>query len=132
MDIPVYDSYRAAEAAMDSSAAGLDPWVRYWMQWMTFAFLSSVWFVLGQAPARWVLLVGVATKFTSVAVVMLFGVAAWSLAHVLLWIPLFFYLARRRPGFMTHRGYSVWIHALMITILVSLGFDAYELYLWLT
>ncbi|MBK5921497.1 hypothetical protein CCR80_10695 [Rhodothalassium salexigens] len=131
MDLPVYDSYAAASAAIDSYLATRPTWVEYWVYWALFAFASSLWFVPGNAPARLSLIVGLVSWVLGVFVVLLLGLPAWGLSRLVLWLPLFFHLARRRPSLAIVNGYSLWLHALMLTLLVTLVLDTIQLYRWL-
>lgn len=130
MVFPAYESFDAARAAMDAVRAGLDPRILNWMTWMSLVFASSLWFAVKHHPARWALLVGLLTKPASLGIVYLLGTEAWGLSHILLWTPLLIHLWRKRGRSRTRESYGFWLRALMITIVVSLGFDLYEVTGW--
>ena len=128
---PAFDSLNAALAAMDQVRAGLPSWVVYWMTWMSFVFASSFWFAFKHTPARWVLLVALITRPASTGIVYLLGTGAWGLSHILLWTPLMIYIWRRQYRSRFRDAYGVWLEILILTIVVSLVFDFYEVGLWI-
>ena len=128
---PFYASWQAMADAREAYLAASPAWVQTWMGWMSFAFVSSLWFALARAEARWVLLVGIATVPVSNVILYLFGVSRiWGLGHILLWTPLLIYLIKRRPGFDHRSAFSVWLHALMATVAISLAFNAVDVARW--
>ncbi len=131
MMVPAYESLDAALSAQQAYVADLPQWVRMWMGWMEFTFLSSLWFLLARVEARWVLATAVATVFGSLLVGYLFGWSdLWGAVHLVLWTPLVAWLWRRRPSLAGRSGFAVWVHLLMATIITSLAFDIVDLTRW--
>jgi len=125
--MPAYESLAAAMEAQEVYLAALPAWVQAWMSWMTFAFLSAVWFVWSHREARWALLVIALTAVLSVFVGYLFGWSRlWGAVHILVWTPYVIYLIRRRPSVLSRSGFALWINALLATMLISLVFDAID------
>lgn len=126
--MPAYESLAAAMEAQEAYIAAQSAWVRAWMDWMAFAFLSAVWFAPRHKEARWALVVAVASVLLSVVVGYLFGWSRlWGAVHILVWTPYVVYFARRRPHLRTRAGFAVWGNLLLATMIVSLAFDLYDL-----
>ena len=114
--------------------------VRVWMYWMMFIFITSLAFVAKFKPARWAFATIIATMVLAVitwkatANIHLFGIP-----HLIAWTPLAVYLwvstlsPSARSASQTISTYSkahvTWAALLFVTIIISLVFDARDLYL---
>jgi len=125
--MPAYESFAAAMEAQAVYIAALPGWVQAWMNWMMFALLSAIWFVVSHREARWALLVIVLTAALSALVGYLLGWSRlWSAVHLVVWTPYVVYLLRRRPSLLSGSGYAVWVNTLLVTMIVSLIFDVID------
>ena len=110
--------------------------VQTWMQWMVLVFALSIVFTWWQVAARWVFV-----TFFVLTIAGAYGQFSfthsvhWIAAvHLVLWIPLLVYLvgtAMRRPEFRAASPYGVWLIVVVLTMLVSLAFDARDVFLLL-
>jgi len=125
--MPAYESFAAAMEAQEIYVAALPGWVQTWMNWMMFAFLSAIWFVVPHREARWALLVILLTALLSLLVGYLFGWSRlWSAVHLVVWTPFVVYLLRRRPSPISGSGFAVWANLLLGTMIISLIFDVID------
>jgi hypothetical protein len=125
------ERYRATETALQAYVDALPLWVNVWRGWMFLLFTASVVFVIWRREARWLALTMVVSLFAYNVVAMYTGVGRLpSIAFVLLWSPLAFYLARRWPRLEAStrfdRLYRGWVGLALLTLVVSLGFDTYN------
>ncbi len=125
---PPFESWSAMVAAREAYLAGLPQWVHAWIGWMTFTFVSSIWFAIPHREARVVLAVSVLTALGADVFGWFFGFSRlWGLVHLVLWIPLIIYLAPRTPRLKEERSaYAIWLNALIVTMGISLIFDAID------
>ncbi len=110
--------------------------IRYWVNWMGIIFLISVIFVWKKKSAQFVLLSMVLT------IPVALGVFYWTetihllgVAHILVWVPLFYYLAKyemKSESFSFKSIYGIWLCLLMTTISISLVFDVRDIALVIT
>jgi hypothetical protein len=127
----LFARYRATETALQTYVEGLPVWVNVWRGWMFFIFTAAVVFVVSKREARWLALTMVVSLFAYNVVTMISGVGRFpSIAFVLLWSPLAFYVWRRRAHLRMagwfDQVYSWWLTAALATLCVSLGFDVYN------
>ena len=113
--------------------ATLPAWVGHWIQWMSFIFVLSVFFIWKHRTARWIML--------SIPVLLATGLTLFHFtnnahmlgaAHLIVWTPLFYYLFRHEiqgEQFNIRSVYGVWIGLLMTTIAISLVFDVRDVIL---
>ena len=123
--------YRATEVELQTYVAGLPVWVNVWRGWMFLIFGAGVVFVIWKREARWLAVTMVVSLFSYNVVAMLSGVGRFpSIALVVFWSPLAVYLARRRPRLASTRRfdriYSWWVEASLVTLVVSVAFDCYN------
>lgn len=123
-----FDSWSAMVAAREAYLAGLPQWVHAWIAWMTFTFVSSIWFAIPHREARVVLVVSILTALGADFVGWFFGFSRlWGIVHLVLWIPLILYLVPRTPSLKAERSaFAIWLHVLIVTMGVSLIFDAID------
>lgn len=123
--------YRATEADLQAYVDHLPVWVNVWRGWMFLIFTSAIVFVIWKREARWLALTMVVSLFAYNVAVMVCGVGRFpSIALVLFWSPLAFYMWRRRAslgqdGWFNH-AYSWWFTVALGTLCVSLAFDTYN------
>jgi hypothetical protein len=123
--------YRATEAALQAYVDGLPLWVNVWRGWMFLVFTGAVVFVAWKPEARWLAVTMVVSLVAYNLVAMACGVGRFpSVAFVALWSPLALYLARRRARLPAARAfdrvYARWVAVALVTLLVSLAFDTYN------
>jgi len=115
--------------------------VKMWMNWMALVFIASLIFVWKYKPARFVLL--------GLLMTVVGGVICWltlknvhllGIVHFVVWLPLAIYLWRKvlsrsaktnlgeTPSTMD-RAFFFWVALVFLTILISLVFDARDIYL---
>jgi len=123
--------YRATNAALQAYVDGLPFWVNVWRGWMFVIFTAAVVFVIWKREARWLLLTMLLSLFAYNLVAMGSGIGRFpSIALVLCWSPLAFYLERRRSRLRTDGWfdtvYSWWLTTALATLCVSIVFDTYN------
>jgi hypothetical protein len=126
--------YRATEAELQMYTEHLPLWVNVWRGWMFFIFTAAVVFVIWKREARWLAVTMIVSIVAYNVVAMSSGVGRFpSIAFVLLWTPLFLYLARRLPHLEQRRTfdrlYRYWVMAAVAavaTLAISLVFDVYN------
>jgi hypothetical protein len=123
--------YRATEADLQAYVDGLPLWVNVWRGWMFLIFTSAVVFVIWKREARWLAVTMVVSLFAYNLVSMAFGVGRFpSIAFVVLWSPVAVYFARRQQRLAAagtfDRVYAWWVTAALVTLVVSLAFDTYN------
>jgi len=123
--------YQSTEAALEAYVAGLPLWVNVWRAWMFLIFGLAVLFVIWRVEARWLAVTMVASLFAYNLASMLWGVGRFpSIAFVTLWSPLALYFQRRRGRLARasrfDRVYYAWHTLALATLVVSLGFDTYN------
>lgn len=123
--------YRATEADLQAYVEGLPVWVNVWRGWMFSIFTAAIVFVVWKREARWLAVTMIASLLAYNLVAMFSGVGRFSsIALVLFWAPLAIYLARRRSRLEStgrfDRVYSWWVTACLITLVISLAFDSYN------
>ncbi len=113
--------------------AATSPSVQIWMNWMLIIFLLSILFVWKYKPARAVLAAFVLTVPIALMVFNLWSSAHLiGIAHLLLWVPLAYYLFSKEfknPQFNVKSFYGVWLVLLMATIAISVVFDIRDIVL---
>lgn len=129
----LFDTFSAINKAMGEETTTL---VQLWMGWMGFIFLVSVFFAWRYNPAR---LVFVAMLGTMAAVLYIWSltknVHLFGVAHILIWFPLALLLwdsvlsKKSRARYQDHQPFFIWIVLVCLTIIVSLMFDARDIYL---
>jgi hypothetical protein len=101
--------------------------VQYWMNWMGLVFLFSIVFVWKKKAARYVLLAMLLPMLIGLLIFYWFEtVHLMGVGHLLVWIPLFYYLLRceiPKELFTFKSLYGVWMGLLMGTIAISVIFD---------
>ncbi len=128
---PFFERYSATEAELQAYVAGLPVWVNVWRGWMFLVFTVAIVFVITKPEARWLALTMVVSLFCYNVVAMFSGVGRFpSIALVVFWFPLAVYLARRRPQLSSasrfDRTYRGWVAASLVTLVVSVAFDTYN------
>lgn len=123
--------YQATNAALQAYVNGLPLWVNVWRGWMFVIFTAAVVFVIWKREARWLLLTMIISLFAYNLLAMCCGVGRFpSIALVLCWSPLAFYLKRRRSRLSMDGWfdtvYSWWLTTALATLCVSIGFDTYN------
>src|SRR5215471_10046731 len=123
--------YRSTETAMQAYVDGLPLWVNIWRGWMFVVFTAAIVFVIWRVEARWLAVTMVVSLFAYNVVAMLTGVGRFpSIAFLVLWSPLAIYLWRRRRHLEAlgrfDTLYRWWVTVATATLLVSLGFDTYN------
>jgi hypothetical protein len=123
--------YAATEAELQAYVAGLPVWVNVWRGWMFVLFTAAVLFVIWKSEARWVAVTMVVSLFAYNVVAMFSGVGRFpSIALVVFWTPLAIHLARRRPRLTSagrfDRVYGWWVTAALVTLVISIAFDTYN------
>jgi hypothetical protein len=127
----LWQRYRETEAELQTYASGLPLWVNVWRGWMFAVFGAAVAFVPWKREARWLALAMVVSLVAYNVVASVSGVGRFpSVAFLVCWTPLAAYLARRRPALASatrfDRVYAGWLAVALVTLLVSLAFDAYN------
>lgn len=127
----LWQRYRATEAELQTYVSGLPLWVNVWRGWMFTVFGAAIVFVPWKREARWLALTMVVSLFAYNVVAMLTGVGRFpSVAFLVFWTPLALYLARRRTALASvtrfDRVYAGWLAAALVTLVVSLAFDTYN------
>ncbi len=114
--------------------------VKLWLNWMTFIFGSSVFFIWTHVPARWVLFCMIAPLLVA-AIVFRVTKNVWliGIGHFFFWIPLAIYLsrsvlsfdARGRGSLALHLSdpFFTWVALIVLTIGISIIFDFRDLLL---
>lgn len=125
------ERYSATEAELQAYVAGLPLWVNIWRGWMFLILGAALIFVIWKPEARWLALTMVVSLFFYNVVAMVSGVGRFpSIALVAFWSPLAVYLARRRPRLSSagrfDRFYVWWVSASLLTLVISVAFDAYN------
>ena len=109
------------------AAIGDNNLVSMWLNWMMAIFLLSLLFVWKHVPARYVLASFIATMPLAVLIFNATGkVHLIGLAHLLVWIPLAYYLWTKvisGPDFNKSSWYGTWILLILATITISMLFD---------
>lgn len=123
--------YAATEVELQAYAASLPLWVNVWRGWMFLVFGLGILFVFHKVEARWLALTMVVSIFAYNLVAMAVGVGRLpSVAFLLFWSPLALYLLRRRAMPVAEgrfdRAYAVWLRVTIVTLLISLAFDVYN------
>ena len=123
--------YRATERAMRAYVHALPVWVNVWRGWMFLIFTCAIVFVLWKREARWLAVTMVVSLFAYNVVAMVSGVGRFpSITFLALWSPLAVYMARRRAHLPAQRTfdrlYRWWMTLALITLVVSLCFDTYN------
>ncbi|MEO1619541.1 MAG: hypothetical protein AAFU53_00755 [Cyanobacteria bacterium J06632_3] len=99
-----------------------------WMLWMNVVFLVGLLFVFSHESARWVLAAYVVCFPVAVPIYRYTrDVAMMGISHILFWTPLLIYLPLEAVGdstFSLVSLYGVWTVLLMLTITISVAFDA--------
>jgi hypothetical protein len=127
----LWQRFRATEAELQTYVSGLPLWVNVWRGWMFTVFGAAIVFVPWKREARWLALTMVVSLFAYNVVAMLTGVGRFpSVAFLVFWTPLALYLARRRTALASatrfDRVYAGWLAAALVTLVVSLAFDTYN------
>src|SRR5262245_60820498 len=123
--------YQATETELNAYVAGLPVWVNVWRGWMFLLFGAAVLFVIWKVEARWLALTMVVSLFAYNVIAMFFGVGRFpSIALAGGWTPLAAYLALRRGKLAStgrfDRVYVWWVTAALITLVISIAFDTYN------
>jgi hypothetical protein len=126
-----FERYRATEAELQAYVNGLPLWVNVWRGWMFLLFGAAIIFVVRKREARWLAVTMVVSLFVYDLVAMYSGVGRFpSIALLIFWLPLAFYLDHRRRRLVAStrfdRIYRGWLTASMVTLFVSVTFDAYN------
>ena len=126
-----FERYRATEAELDAYVNGLPTWVNVWRGWMFLIFGAAIIFVISKREARWLAITMVVSLFMYNLVALYCGVGRFpSIALVVFWLPFALYLARRRRELVAitrfDRIYSAWLMACLVTLVVSLMLDTYN------
>ena len=92
---------------------------------------AALIFVIWKREARWLAFTMIVSLFAYNVISMVSGVGRFpSIALVVFWSPLAVYLARRRSRLALtgrfDRIYSWWVTASLLTLLVSVAFDIYN------
>ena len=99
-----------------------------WMLWMNVVFLAGLLFVFSHESACWVLVAYVVCFPVAVPIYRYTrDVAMMGISHILFWTPLLIYLLLEATGdstFSLLSLYGVWMVLLMLTITISVAFDA--------
>jgi len=118
---------------MNSQMLNLPNSVQMWMNWMMVIFFSSIFFVWKQKGARLALLSFLLTIPLAMLVFYLSkSVHLIGIAHFLVWAPLLVYLYRanyKSQELNKFGAYGIWTILLMLTIVISLIFDARDIVL---
>ena len=121
---------------MGEQMATLPQYVQIWTNWMLLIVVVSVVFVWHRKSARYVLLSLPILIGTGLAVFRFTGNAhLLGIAHLLVWIPLFYYLYKvevKSDGFKFQSIFGAWIGLLMTTMAISLVLDVRDVTLILT
>lgn len=125
------ERYAETGARIQAYVAALPVWVNVWRGWMFLVFTLAVVFVVSRREARWLGVTMIASLFAYNLASMRFGVGRFpSIAFLVFWTPLAVYLARRRPSLPSEtrldRAYATWVAIALATLVVSLGFDTYN------
>jgi hypothetical protein len=123
--------YQATEASIDAYVRTLPLWVNVWRGWMFLVFTAAIIFVVWKTEARWVMFTMIVSLFAYNLVAMGSSVGRFpSIAFVVSWSPLAFYLWQRRSHLRPHGRfdtvYSWWLTAVVVTLCVSVAFDIYN------
>ena len=123
--------YRGTEAALQAYVDALPLWVNVWRGWMFLIFGLAALFVLWRVEALWLAVTMIASLFAYNVVSMFWGVGRLpSIAFVTFWSPLALYFHRRRGRLARQsrfdRVYFGWLTLALATLVVSLGFDTYN------
>jgi hypothetical protein len=125
-----YPSGHGALQRWDASGIALTPtWVKIWLAFLGAAFLSSLFFVRRNVPARWVIIFFVASLFVTPAVFRLLGLPFLSgsiaIGHLVFWTMPLIILLKERAFMSAEYGnaYRIWSAAVTFAILFSFVFD---------
>lgn len=123
--------YQATETEIQAYVDALPVWVNVWRGWMFAIFGAAVLFVLWKREARWLAVTMIVSLFAYNVVAMFSGVGRFpSVAFLLFWSPLAVYLSHRRPQLPStgrfDRVYAWWVTAALLTLVVSLAFDSWN------
>ncbi len=123
--------YQSTEAALQSYVDALPLWVNVWRGWMFLIFGLAVLFVVWRAEARWLAVTMIVSVFAYNLVSMFSGVGRFpSIAFLVFWSPLAVYCYRRRGRLARasrfDRIYFAWLTLALVTLVISLGFDTYN------
>ncbi len=126
-----FERYAATEEQLQAYVAGLPLWVNVWRGWMFLIFTLAIVFVIHKVEARWLAVTMIVSIIAYNLVTMAVGVGRLpSIAFLVFWSPLAWYFLRRRPQQVGtgrfDRAYSVWMRLVLVTLLVSLAFDSYN------
>ena len=105
------------------------------MRWLNIVFLLSILFIKNHKVARWALIAYIAC-FPVGFLIYYFtrDINLLGTPHILFWTPLLVYIIKKELNnsqFNLNSFYGVWIVLLSLTILVSLIFDAREVYFFI-
>jgi hypothetical protein len=126
-----FERYAATEAELQAYVSGLPLWVNVWRGWMFLIFTLGIVFVIHKVEARWLAVTMIVSIVAYNLVTMTVGVGRLpSIAFLVFWSPLALYFLRRQPlqagTGRFDRAYSVWMRLVLVTLLVSLAFDSYN------
>ena len=121
----------------EEQSADMPQWVHLWMNWMGIIFLAALPFIFHKWGARLALITFFVLTLPAAAVaVQLTGSIHWiSAVHIILWPPLLYYLLSRDvfgPNSRLFSLYGIWALLASLTIIISLGFDIFDVYRLLT
>jgi len=132
-------SFEAFNAQMNAETTQA---VKIWKNWMTLIFLASLIFVWKYKAARVALL---ALLFTAIGAVLCWlafqNVHLLGIVHFVVWLPLAIYLWKRVLSPSARAAYAeggldkiflIWMALLILTIIISLVFDARDIFLVMT
>lgn len=125
------------------------PIVQLWMNWMAIIFLASLFFVRSRPQARRALMALIATAIGGYTLWAVTGnVHLLGIVHLLIWLPLAIYFwktmlsktARNHDGeantakyhTLKYKAFFYWGCLLFMTIVISLIFDARDIFLVMT
>lgn len=123
-------------AASESAQAYIDAgpqWVQIWILVMTVVLAPSLLIAIFKREARWVAFGLVQTMiFTPIFIAVAGTSKAWGFTHIFAWtVPcIICILALPRVG--TGSLYGKWLFAATLVMVVSLGFDFYDVYTFMT
>ena len=113
----------------------LPDYVQVWMRWLNIVFLLSILFIKNHKVARWALIAYIACFPVGILIYYFTrDINLLGTPHILFWTPLLVYIIKKglnNSQFNLNSFYGVWIVLLSLTILVSLIFDAREVYFFI-
>jgi hypothetical protein len=105
--------------------------IKAWLIWMFLVNVSSLIFIKHKF-ARWVAAAMLANMIAMNLLLRFYGPGEHiSIPHIIIWTPLMVYLALVRDKWMQMSPLGVWVSLLVVTDVVSLAMDYWQIVCWI-